>query len=228
VSEDGRFQMGHSKDHYPDLPQLKVMVGARDPLGMPVATQVVAGNQANAPLSIPALAQVWSGLERRGLWYVRDVKMMALVTHVHLQAGQDTYLGPLSALQVPPEEVVRAPQSAWSGEQPLLSVEQPNREGPMEKIAEDYEVQATRTAVVNGQEVPWNERHLAIRSWLKAEAAGPALRKRLERAEEVLPVLNARKQGKRRLTDETALCEAIAAIFKRHQIEGLPTVHITE
>jgi len=23
---------------YPDLPQLKVMVGARDPLGMPVAT----------------------------------------------------------------------------------------------------------------------------------------------------------------------------------------------
>ena len=43
VTEDGLFQFGHSKDHRPDLPQVKVMLSALDPLGMPVATQVVSG-----------------------------------------------------------------------------------------------------------------------------------------------------------------------------------------
>ena len=43
VSEDGPFQFGYSKDHRPDLPQLKVMLSALDPLGLPLATQVVAG-----------------------------------------------------------------------------------------------------------------------------------------------------------------------------------------
>jgi len=42
VTRDGLFQLGHSKDHRPDLPQLKVMQSALDPLGMPVATLVVA------------------------------------------------------------------------------------------------------------------------------------------------------------------------------------------
>lgn len=228
VTEDGLFQLGHSKDHRPDLPQLKVMVAALDPLGMPVATQVVAGNQADDPLYIPAIDQVRAGLERRGLVYVGDVKMMALATRAHLQVGQDYYLGPLSALQIPPEALEEALQAVWSGEQPLLSVERQNLEGTMEKIAEGYEVQETQTALINGQEVTWNERRLFIRSLLQAEAAETALRKRLERAEEALQALNERKQGKKRLTDEAALHQAIAVILKRHQVEGLLTVHITE
>jgi len=35
VSEEGLFQFGHSKDHRPDLPQVKVMQAVLDPLGMP-------------------------------------------------------------------------------------------------------------------------------------------------------------------------------------------------
>ena len=38
VTEDGLFQFGHSKDHRPDLPQVKVMLAVLDPLGLPVAT----------------------------------------------------------------------------------------------------------------------------------------------------------------------------------------------
>lgn len=40
VSEDGLFQVGHSKDHRPDLPQVKVVLATVDPLGLPVVTQV--------------------------------------------------------------------------------------------------------------------------------------------------------------------------------------------
>jgi len=49
VTEDGLFQFGHSKDHRPDLPQVKVVQSVLDPLGMPVATQVVSGEKADDP-----------------------------------------------------------------------------------------------------------------------------------------------------------------------------------
>ncbi len=55
VSEDGLLQLGHSKDHRPDLPQLKVMLATLDPLGMPLATEVVAGRRADDPLYLPAV-----------------------------------------------------------------------------------------------------------------------------------------------------------------------------
>ncbi|MDI6768688.1 MAG: DUF4277 domain-containing protein, partial [Anaerolineales bacterium] len=50
VTEDGLFQFGHSKDYRPDLPQVKVILSTLDPLGMPVATQVVSGDKADDPL----------------------------------------------------------------------------------------------------------------------------------------------------------------------------------
>ena len=42
--------MGHSKDHRPDLPQVKVMQAILDPLAMPLVTDVVAGGRADDPL----------------------------------------------------------------------------------------------------------------------------------------------------------------------------------
>src|SRR5713101_4668699 len=62
VSEDGLFQFGYSKDHRPDLPQLKVMLSVLDPLGLPIATQVVAGKVADDPLYLPAVVTCYSSL----------------------------------------------------------------------------------------------------------------------------------------------------------------------
>ena len=58
VSEDGLLQLGHSKDHRPDLPQLKVMLATLDPLGMPLATEVLSGERADDPLYLPAITRV--------------------------------------------------------------------------------------------------------------------------------------------------------------------------
>jgi hypothetical protein len=66
VTEDGLFQFGHSKDHRPDLPQVKVMLAALDPLGLPVATDVVPGPRADDPLYGPAIVRV------QGLLAVHD------------------------------------------------------------------------------------------------------------------------------------------------------------
>jgi transposase len=67
VSENGLFQCGHSKDHRPDLPQVKVMQAVLDPLGMPLATDVVSGERADDPLYVPCMRRVQASLGRHGL-----------------------------------------------------------------------------------------------------------------------------------------------------------------
>src|SRR2546429_3691150 len=75
VNEQGLFQFGYSKDHRPDLPQLKVMLSALDPLGLPLATQVVAGKVADDPLYLPAVRPGSQSLQMHGLVYIGDWKM---------------------------------------------------------------------------------------------------------------------------------------------------------
>jgi transposase len=120
VTEEGLFQLGYSKDHRPDLPQLKVMLSALDPLGLPVATQVVSGERADDRLYVPAIAQVSQSLNTHGLLYVGDCKMAALDTRAYLVAQQDYYLCPLAAKQMP-EEVLDEyfPRDAQRGEEAL-------------------------------------------------------------------------------------------------------------
>ncbi len=67
-SDNGLFQCGHSKDDRPDLPQVKVMQAVLDPLGMPLATDVVSGERADDPLSLPCMARGQASLGRRGLF----------------------------------------------------------------------------------------------------------------------------------------------------------------
>ena len=54
------FQLGLSFDYRPDLAQVKIMLASLDPLGLPLATQIVEGNEADDPLYEPAIQQVRS------------------------------------------------------------------------------------------------------------------------------------------------------------------------
>lgn len=65
------------------------MLSALDPLGRPLATQVVSGERADDPLYIPAIEQVSASLNEHGLLYVGDCKMAALETRAFVQAQQD-------------------------------------------------------------------------------------------------------------------------------------------
>src|SRR6266849_7270216 len=122
VTEEGLFHLGYSKDHRPDLPQLKVMLSALDPLGLPVATQVVSGERADDPLYIPAIEQVSASLQEHGLLYVGDCKMAALETRAFLQAQQDCYLCPLTSKQLPDVVLAAYLQPIWTGKQALTPV----------------------------------------------------------------------------------------------------------
>ena len=69
VIEDGLFQFGHSKEHRPDLPQLKINQAVLDPLGLPLSTTVVSGERADDPLYVPEIRKVQASLGQHGVLY---------------------------------------------------------------------------------------------------------------------------------------------------------------
>lgn len=221
VTEDGIFQFGHSKDHRPDLPQIKVMMASLDPLGLPVVTQVVSGNRADDPLYIPAMREVREGLDRRGLLYVGDCKMAALQTRAFAQAGGDFYLCPLSDLQVSDETLNAYLFPVFDQTQSLSPVFREQLDEQKIQIAEGYTCQEVLTATVEGSEITWTERRLVVRSFKGQQAATQGLKSRLFKAQTALSALNHRGRGKKRFTDIAALQEAAETIVKEHRVVGL-------
>lgn len=228
VSEEGLFQHGHSKDHRPDLPQLKVMLAALDGLGMPVVTQVVAGNRADDPLYLPTIAQVQQTLAESGLLYVGDSKMAALVTRATLQSQGDYYLCPLSEKQLPPAELACYLQPIWDEEIKVVPLYREDELGQKQWIAEGYERSVEITQEVAGQPVTWQERRLVVRSLAQAQASAQALDTRLDKAQAELAHLLTAKRGKKRLHSREALQLAAAAIVKHHRVADLLTLTIDE
>ncbi len=228
VTEDGLFQFGHSKDHRPDLPQVKVVQSVLDPFGMPVATQVVSGEKADDPLYIPAIRQVREGLGRRGLLYVGDCKLMSLDNRAYIQAGGDDYLGPFSKVQISDEDQEAYLQPVWRGELSLTPVYRTNPQGEEEKIAEGFEQEKEMTATVDGKELTWTERWLFVRSFMQAKAAQSALQERLSQAKAALEALHERKQGKRHFSEVETLRQAAEEIIRQGWVEGLLNLSYSE
>ena len=228
VTEDGLFQLGHSKDHRPDLPQLKVFLATLDPMGMPVATQVVGGNLADDPLYIPAIDQVRQGIGERGLLYIGDCKMMSLETRAHLEAGDDDYLGPFSLVQVSEATLDGYLSGVWTGEPSLKSVKRRGADSQLQKVAEGFELSENVTAVMEEREVRWLERRLVLHSLAHAKAAEAALGKRLQKAQSALEALAVRKQGKEPFSEAESLRQAADKLLEHYDVQELLKIHITE
>jgi len=228
VTEDGLFQLGYSKDHRPDLPQLKVMLSALDPLGLPLVTQVVAGKAADDPLYIPAIQQVSQSLPEHGVLYVGDCKMAALSTRAYVQAQGDYYLCPLAQTQLPVQELDRHLQPLWSSQQQVVAVHRAKTEEEDEVIAEGFEQTVMCSGEVAGQSLTWSERQVIVRSLKLAAAATAALQVRLSKAQVALARLNEQKQGKKVYPDADALQQAAQAICKHYLVEGLLRLQIEE
>ena len=84
----------------PDLPQFKVMLSSLDPMGLPIATLVLSGKEADDGLYIPAVIRSRHGCGGRRIsyLYVGDSKMSATNTRAFIQAGGDYYLTPLAVV----------------------------------------------------------------------------------------------------------------------------------
>jgi transposase len=228
VSDGGLFQFGHSKDYRPDLPQVKVMQAVLDPLGMPLATDVVSGERADDPLSLPCIARVQASLGRHGLLYVGDCKMASRETRAHLAAAEDFYLCPLPQVQLAENALEAALERVWSGAQSLTPVVRANPKGEPEVIAEGYEYPVAMSQKVDGKVQSWTERHLVVRSVQHAQAAEAALRARVAKALAQLEALNHRGRGTKRFEEVATLRQAAVAIVQRYGVEDLIWVRLTQ
>jgi len=89
--------------------------------------------------------------------------------------------------------------------------------------AEGYECE--RTCCVPGEEGEWSERVLVLRSPMHATQQAAGLEKRLRHAETPLMALTPpRGRGKRQITDEATLMEAIDLVLTAHRVDGLRSV----
>jgi transposase len=228
VTEGGLFQFGHSKDHRPDLPQVKVMQAVLDPLGMPLATDVVSGEHADDPLYVPCIERVQTSLGRHGLLYVGDCKMASRETRALIATPGDFYLCPLPQVQLAEGELEAALEAVWRGAQALTPVWREQPDGKTKLIAEGYEYAAPMSQKVDGEVQHWTERRLVVRSVRHAQAAEAALRTRVDKAMAQIEALNHRGRGKKRFETVAALRQAVVALVQRYGVEDLVWFRLTQ
>ena len=221
VTDGGLLQCGHRKED-PTRPQIQVMMGSLDPLGMPLATDVLSGERADDGLYIPIIARIRSGLNNTGLLFVGDCKMSALETRAYLARHQDWYVSPLPLTGATAEAmdawVTAGVTQGEAGE--LVRIVRINDRGHEVLAAEGYEFE--RTCGVPGGDMTWSERVVVLRSPIHAAQQATGLEKGLRHAETQLTALTPpRGWGKRQITDEATLVEAIDRVLTEHRVAGL-------
>jgi transposase len=217
--DDGLMQLGHSKDHRPDLPQIKRMAAAAWPGGLYLAGDVHPGDAADDPLYLPLYRRARALLGRDGLLYVGDCKMAALETRAAIAAAGDFYL---SRLPLTGEVAAQFPawvEAALTGDAVAKVVEIRREE---ELIARGYEFERSQGAVVEQTERTWRERVQVIRSEAAAKSQTAALERRLERAAAAVRGLTPPPgPGRRPFTTGWELERAVAAVLAEHEVVGL-------
>jgi transposase len=222
VEEGGLFQYGHSKDHRPDLPQFKMMLGSLDPMGMPIAPLVVEGNAADDGLYVPTVERVRKVVGTGGHLYVGDSKMSALATRAFIHAEQDGYLTTLPQTGKTPELLETLLKPVWKKQQMLQRINAP--EGSR-VLALGYETTRTQEAEVGDQLVSWEERISVVFSPSLARQGRRGLATRLANAAKKLRALAPSPgRGKRTRDDLPALEAETNAILRAHRVEGLLAV----
>lgn len=226
ITEAGLFQYGHSKDHRPDLPQLKVMLATLDPLGMPIATQVVSGNRADDPLYLPAITAVQATLAKPWLLYIGDAKMAAFTTRATMHQQESYYLCPLSEVQMSPTQLLAVLQPRLNEPHAvaLTPVNRVQADGQVVHIADLFERAVAQSATIDEKLVTWTERQIFTRSDKYAQSQTQSLRTQLSRAQAEILALNERKQGKPLLTTKADYAAAVADILAKRQLQGLLTI----
>jgi len=220
-NEDGLFQFGKSKDN-PELLQVKLMMASLDPLGLPIATDVVSGEQADDGLYVPIIDRLALTLNQTGLLFVGDCKMSAWATRVHIRAMGNHYLMPLALVGEAGQDMPVWIQEAVDGKHELSPIRAPGASADEKPLAEGYERTRMHLVQVEGQTLEWTERVLVVHSEVYADVMTRGLERRLANATTKLQALTPpRSRGKRQIEDEESLVAAANTILQHHRVEGL-------
>jgi transposase len=152
-----------------------------DPLGLPIATEIVEGNRADDPLYKPAIQRVRETLGVGGLLYVGDCKMGGLSTRYFIQSEGDYYLCPLSKKQVGSEELRKYVEHIKEAGIKLKKVSYDYADNKTVIIAKGYKRMYSCTVKQGEEEITWEERKLVVYSIAHGESEKESLRNRLKK-----------------------------------------------
>jgi transposase len=218
----GVIAYGYSKDHRPDLRQFKVLMATLDPLGMPLLTQLMAGNSSDDGCYVPAYEEAIKSTGTN-IMVIGDSKMSALATRAHLHSGGSRYLTPLAMVGNTKADLAQWVDAAVTGTVALTRV----HSASAAPIGRGYEVVREQTYHDEDRSVTvtWQERVLVMQSEEYARAQETGLRQRLTTAHTSLLALTARTgKGHRRYQTADALLAACQRILEKHEVMGLLTV----
>jgi transposase len=219
IVPDGLVQLGHSKDHRPDLPQLKLMAAAAEPSGQLLASTVYPGDAADDPLYLPMIARVRALLGRTGLLSTGDCKMAATETRAEVAARGDFSLTPLPMTGATKDQFDTWVEDAISGTRRAELIE--IRIGE-DRVGAGYEFTRDQMATVDGSERTWVERVQVLRSDSLADTQARARVRRLEKAEAAVRALTPPPgPGRVQFTAGWELERAVAAVLAEHEVTGL-------
>src|SRR4051812_33070319 len=234
VTDDGLMQLGHSKDHRPDLAQFKLMAAVAEPVGLFLAGDVHPGHAADDPLYLPLYRRVRDLLGQTGLLYSGDCKMAALETRAEIAANQDFYLTRLPLTGTVAAQFTGWVEDAVVGDQATKLIEirrgdekakEKEKEKEKELIGRGYEFERPQSAVVGTDEHTWTERVLVLRSESAAQSQAAALERRLKKTEAAVRGLTPPPgPGRTQYTTEWQLERAVAAVLAEQDATTLLTV----
>ena len=223
TKENGLLQFGNSKDD-PTRPQIKIMTGSLDPLGMPLATDVVSGEKADDGLYFPIIARIKDALQKEGMLFVGDCKLSALSNRLKIrQIVKGHYLCPLPNTGKTAENMEKWIEKGIEkdAQDELEKYTVTNDKGETELKAKGYEFEREQSGKFEGKLIKWKERVLVVKSPAHEEQKTKGLERRLEKAEQAINALTpSRGPGKRQIAEEGELIEAVEAIIKKQRVEG--------
>ena len=228
---DSLLQLGHSKDHRPDLRQFKAMLATLDPLGLPLVSQMVSGERADDRLYVPAYQAAVAALGTAAVLVVGDSKMAALATRGHLVAHGSRYLCPYR----PPRAT--AELAGWV-ETALERPEQWQRIETVDPETGEVTLVTVIDAWTRGQHWTdpatttahtWTERVLVVRS-STSQAGQRTLRERaLTRVTEQLMTLwQPPARGRKRYHNRFELEQTVASWIERAGLTGIVQAAVVE
>ena len=215
--DNSLMQFGRSKDHRPDLRQFKAVLGTLDPVGVPLATAVVSGEQADDPQYVPTWKRLVAVMGHAGFLSVGDCKLASLSNRAQIHAGGGFYLAPLPLTGNTPAEL-----QAWVLKPPSKpqAIRLPRTEPP---VGQGFEVQVECSwhNPDPSETVTWTERRLIVQSAAQAQRQCAGLQDRLTKAETALHALKpARAQAE--------LDQRVQALLTRYAVTDYVEVGYTE
>ena len=218
INEDGLMQFGHSKDHRPDLRQIKILAVAY--LGKLLHQKTYPGNQADDGVYYPAIEDVRKIIDKQGVLYVGDCKMSAIQTRAKIASTNDFYLTHLPQIKGNKEFIESCIENIVSSQtqeaELVYSSENLIGGGYSFEKTQSYEFSET------GKKFEWTENVFVFRSLSHLASVSKGLKKRLSEAVDIIKKLTPPMgRGKRQITSLVDLDSRINQVLKESRVEGL-------